>query len=74
MSRSAASFDWPLLMQFGFGVLRLAPRDFWSLTLPELSAAMKVHLVADQPTLSRGELDQLMQAYPDQSEEEDQWR
>jgi uncharacterized phage protein (TIGR02216 family) len=33
------SFPWGRLMRTGLGELRLAPRDFWSMTLKELAAA-----------------------------------
>lgn len=36
----ADPFPWAAAMRFGLGVLRLAPRDFWSMTPRELAAAM----------------------------------
>jgi uncharacterized phage protein (TIGR02216 family) len=48
-------------------VLRLAPRDFWAMTVTEWNAAVAgfhaAHGIA-QP-LARADLDQLMQLYPD---------
>jgi uncharacterized phage protein (TIGR02216 family) len=47
----------------GFGLLRLAPRDFWSMTPRELAAAMRDFGAAAAP--ARCDLDTLMAAYPD---------
>jgi uncharacterized phage protein (TIGR02216 family) len=53
-------FPWARLMQLGFGQLRLAPRDFWSMTLKELNAALpRLHPMA------RRELERLMERFPD---------
>jgi uncharacterized phage protein (TIGR02216 family) len=54
-------------MRFGFGTLRLGPRDFWGLTPRELAAAIegasgRTH--ADPPP--RAALDRLMAAFPDE--------
>ena len=48
-------------MQLGFGELRLAPRDFWSMTLKELNAALP-----HAEPMSRDDLAALMQRFPDQ--------
>ena len=48
-------------MQLGFAELRLAPRDFWSMTLKELNAA----LPRARP-MSRSDLDVLMERFPDE--------
>ena len=61
---------WPVLMQFGFGVLRLSSNDFWSLTLLELEAAMTAQLTSEPQMVSRSELDQMMRAHPDLNEEQ----
>lgn len=53
-------------MTAAFGILRLSPRAFWSMTLPELEAAMRVlgrHGGGDAP--ARVELRRLMQLFPD---------
>jgi uncharacterized phage protein (TIGR02216 family) len=55
-------------MALGLGLLRLAPRDFWSMTPRELDAALtglfgSAHL--DTPT-TRTTLTALMNRYPDQ--------
>ena len=55
--------DWPTAMQFAFGVLRLSPQVFWSMTLPELLAVLPQSVM--QPGLSQVELGQLMRDFPD---------
>jgi uncharacterized phage protein (TIGR02216 family) len=56
-------------MTAGLGMLRLAPRDFWSMTPRELDAALRgafgVAMPIEAP--SRDELRRLMEAYPDRS-------
>ncbi len=53
-------------MAAGFGLLRLSPATFWSMTPRELSAAMRVlGGVADGGVPSRAELDTMMRAFPD---------
>jgi uncharacterized phage protein (TIGR02216 family) len=52
-------------MQFGFGVLRLAPDAFWKMTPRELAQAI---IAVRGPMLSpieRGDFDALMKAFPD---------
>jgi uncharacterized phage protein (TIGR02216 family) len=52
-------------MAFGLGVLRLGPRDFWSMTPRELfRAAEGVYGRATTP-MSRNALDTLMRNHPD---------
>lgn len=54
-------------MAIGFGLLGLEPRAFWSLTLPELDAAVRGRFGAaraERPP-SRREIDQLTQRFPD---------
>lgn len=61
-------FPWARAMQIGMGVLRLAPREFWSMTLPELSAAAMGAGLAQAPdTMTRQTLDALRAAFPDQT-------
>lgn len=58
-------FPWDQAMQFGFGVLRLAPEAFWRMTPRELAHAIAgVRGVAAAP-LERSALDALMQKFPD---------
>lgn len=54
-------------MAAGLGLLRLEPRAFWAMTPKELAAALRVVLgprEAGAP-LVRGDLDALMQQFPD---------
>jgi uncharacterized phage protein (TIGR02216 family) len=51
-------------MGFGFGVLRLSPRQFWSMTPRELACAIDAVTGRAAP-LDRGSFTQLMQRYPD---------
>lgn len=63
----AAPFPWSEAMAFGFGVLRMGPKEFWSMTPRELAAAHEAHTggrAADP--LPRPRLDTLMRAYPDE--------
>lgn len=65
MSRFAP-FPWAEAMAFGFGVLRLGSKDFWSLTPCELAAAYQGLTGAGRGRpLSRDRLQALMRAYPD---------
>ncbi|WP_247874493.1 rcc01693 family protein [Brucella sp. 10RB9213] len=57
-------FPWDEAMYAGFGLLRLTPQAFWSMTPRELSAAINpLAPVLDAP--SRQTLDALMLAFPD---------
>jgi len=64
-SSRPAAFPFARAMAFGLGVLRLSPRDFWSMTPRELAAAVEgVHGPA-QRAPTRAALDALMRAFPD---------
>lgn len=52
-------------MAFGFGVLRLSPHDFWSMTPRELDRAVEGVYGRRTQALSRSALDELMRAFPD---------
>ncbi len=58
-------FPWDAAMAFGFEVMRLSPAVFWAMTPRELGAAMRAfgHGVHAPP--GRGEMESLMQAFPD---------
>ena len=58
-----SGFDWPGLMQAGLHSLGLKPAEFWALTPAELRV-MLGQTKGGAP-LVRGQLDALMQAYPD---------
>jgi uncharacterized phage protein (TIGR02216 family) len=56
-------------MAVAFGLLRLEPRSFWSMTLKELEAALRFlgagsNAICEPP--SRGDVAKLMQCYPDE--------
>ena len=53
-------------MAIGLGVLRLSPRDFWSMTLLELAAASRgARGGGIEEALARDTLAELMLSYPD---------
>ncbi len=54
-------------MQFGLGVLRLSPSQFWAMTPKELDAAFRANniLLGFIPPIERNRLDQLMADFPD---------
>ncbi|MCZ4344885.1 rcc01693 family protein [Devosia neptuniae] len=58
-------FPWGAAMGFGLGVLRLPARDFWALTPRELAAAWGAIMGAPTGPLSRGDLSDLMERFPD---------
>ena len=57
-------FPWKEAMAVGFGVLRLSPRDFWTMTPRELAAAL-APLTAPEAPLRTDELAALMARFPD---------
>lgn len=57
-------FPWKDAMRFGFGVLRLSPSAFWSMTPRELGAAYDAVRGAIAP-FDRSRLDDLMRQHPD---------
>lgn len=60
-------FPWEAAMQFGFGILRLSPLAFWSMTPRELSAAYTALVgngVAMSP-MGRDTMVGLMTRFPD---------
>jgi uncharacterized phage protein (TIGR02216 family) len=52
-------------MAFGLGVLRLAPRDFWSMTPRELFCAAEGVYGKTPGAPSRAALGELMRRFPD---------
>ena len=66
------TFPWARAMEIGLGALRLAPRDFWAMTLPELSAAAKgAGFDVGDEAMTRERLSALAAQFPDQCENED---
>jgi uncharacterized phage protein (TIGR02216 family) len=64
---TAEPFPWREAMQFGFGVLRLAPDAFWRMTPRELAAAIRASRGDMALPLQRSAFDQLMQRFPDRA-------
>jgi uncharacterized phage protein (TIGR02216 family) len=60
-------FPWGDAMRFGFGVLRLGPREFWGLTPRELASAVEGAGGRARPNPPlRSAIDRLMAAFPDE--------
>lgn len=59
------AFPWEAAMQFGFGVLRLHPKQFWAMTPRELSAAFDARQPAHSAAPTRADLQKLIAAFPD---------
>ena len=62
-------FPWRAAMGFGLGVLRLPPDAFWRMTPRELAAAVAAMRGPRAVPLKRGDLDALMQKFPDRTAE-----
>ncbi|MDQ2705177.1 MAG: phage tail assembly chaperone [Pseudomonadota bacterium] len=60
----ANEFPWDSVMAAGFGLLRLSPRDFWSMTPREMERAMSV-LDRQVVPPRRGDLAEMMRRFPD---------
>lgn len=58
-------FPWARAMELGLGHLRLSPRDFWAMTLPELSAALGGSDLGRAQAITRQSLASLCRTYPD---------
>ena len=54
-------------MAAAFGLLRLSPRDFWSMTPRELERAISVLRPAGERPPARADLAALMRQFPDAS-------
>ena len=67
---AARPFPWDDAIAAGLGVLRLAPRDFWSMTPRELSLALRgaAGLPASAEPFAHSHLAVLMQNYPDRQD------
>jgi uncharacterized phage protein (TIGR02216 family) len=46
-------------------MMRLSPRDFWALSLPEWRVLCEARVPQAQAPLNRGGLDELLARYPD---------
>ncbi|WP_421930112.1 rcc01693 family protein [Nitratireductor rhodophyticola] len=61
----ARPFPWSEVMGFAFGVLRLSPDGFWSMTPRELNCALEAVCGSAVGVPARNDLDQLMERFPD---------
>ena len=52
-------------MRFGLGTLKLSPRAFWSMTMPELKAAIDANQAPQPSIVTRGWLADAMTQNPD---------
>jgi uncharacterized phage protein (TIGR02216 family) len=66
-----SEFPWDAVMAAAFGLLRLSPRDFWSMTPREMERAMSVLRPGAERAPGRGELALLMQQFPDRRTREE---
>jgi len=57
--------NWPALMGFGFGTLRLSPQVFWSMTPRELTAAARALHGPIPVPMDEAALTALRTRYPD---------
>ncbi|MCV0348791.1 rcc01693 family protein [Nitratireductor sp.] len=58
-------FPWSDVMGFAFGVLRLSPDAFWSMTPRELNCALEALCGGGAGAPARNDLDRLMERFPD---------
>jgi len=60
---------WERFMQIGMGMLRMTSEEFWNLSIKEFYAACEgfreFNSGGKPPPLTRNELDELMEMYPD---------
>ncbi len=59
------SFPWARVMDIGFGHLKLAPDQFWRMTLPELAAATRMTSPMQDGDMKAEHLQGLMRRFPD---------
>ena len=67
--RADTAFPWDTAMQFGLGVLRLAPSQFWAMTPREIAAAMRARQGSVPEPIDKATLAALNDAFPDLSPE-----
>jgi uncharacterized phage protein (TIGR02216 family) len=67
-----APFPFSRAMAFGLGVLRLGPKDFWSMTPRELFRAAEGTYGRNAGVMNRAALDALMRAFPDGGSKDEQ--
>lgn len=59
------AFPWDEVMAIGLGVLRLAPKDFWTMTPREFERAVNLSVGRRSTAPTRDALGHLMAAFPD---------
>jgi uncharacterized phage protein (TIGR02216 family) len=64
---AGGEFPWDAVMTLGFGLLRLSPSEFWSMTPREVERALRFHGPGSGAAPARSELAALMAAFPDSS-------
>lgn len=69
MAVTRQGFDWPALMRAGMRGLGLRPHEFWNLTPAELQLLLGG--MDGATSMGRPRLDELMQAFPDATAEQD---
>ena len=60
--------NWPALMTFGLGILRLPPSAFWAMTPRELAAAARALHPPAPPPMDAEALTALRARYPDMTD------
>jgi uncharacterized phage protein (TIGR02216 family) len=63
---TVGEFPWETAMSVGFGLLRLSPHDFWSMTPREMERALRFYGRGFNAVPERSELAALMAAFPDE--------
>lgn len=58
-------FPWTDAMRFGFGILKLSPQAFWSMTPRELAHAIHAVRGHSPEPIARTAMSDLMMRYPD---------
>ncbi|MCF6327104.1 MAG: phage tail assembly chaperone [Devosiaceae bacterium] len=67
--KKSKSFPWKNAMQFGLGILKLSPSQFWAMTPRELDAAYRANNLFNDfgGPVKRNRLDELMKRFPDRA-------
>jgi uncharacterized phage protein (TIGR02216 family) len=65
-AEAGAGFPWDQVMAAGFGLLRLSPAAFWTMTPREMERALSVLASAGADAPRKGDLAVLMRAFPDE--------
>ncbi|NGN40611.1 phage tail assembly chaperone [Mesorhizobium sp. CGMCC 1.15528] len=68
-----SEFPWDRVMAMGFGLLRLSPKTFWSMTPREFERALSALSPGRSDAPRRNDLASLMRAFPDKTLQEEAW-